>query len=68
MHFDRSAVSFKTLHGKVSINYVDKINRNLNFSLYISLCITCDLRGGAIFRPHGHDLNKLGRGSLDDAT
>ena len=35
---------------------------------YISLCKTCNLRGVAIFGPQGRDMNKLGRGSLDDAT
>ena len=36
--------------------------------LYISLSKTCDLCGGAIFGPQRHSLNKLGSGSLDDAT
>ena len=27
-----------------------------------------DIRGGAIFGRQGHNLNKLGRGSQDDAT
>ena len=29
---------------------------------------TCDIRGGAIFGRQRHNLNKLGRGSQDDAT
>ena len=33
---------------------------------YISLCKTCDPRGGPIFAK-GHNLKKLGRGPLDDA-
>ena len=36
--------------------------------LYKSLFKTFDLRGGVIYGPQGHDLNKLGRGSLNDAT
>ena len=36
--------------------------------LFISLSKRCDLRGTASFGPQGHNLNKLGRGSLDDAT
>ena len=39
----------------------------LRFFSYISLCKTCDLRVEP-FLPHGHNLNKLGRGPLDDAT
>ena len=35
---------------------------------YISLCKTCDPGGGTIFGPFGHNLNKLGRGLLADAT
>ena len=34
---------------------------------YISLCKTCDHRGGPFFAP-GDNLNKLGRGPLGDAT
>ena len=34
---------------------------------YISLCKTCDSRGG-LFLTQGHYLNKLGRGPLGDAT
>ena len=38
------------------------------FSLY-SLCKTCDLHFGPFFGPWGiYDLNKLGRGPLDDAA
>ena len=29
---------------------------------------TSDIRGGAIFGHQGHNLNKLGRGSQDDAA
>ena len=36
--------------------------------LYISLFKTFDFQAGVTFGPQGHDLNKLGRGSLDDAT
>ena len=36
--------------------------------LYISLSKTCEICGEVIFCPQGHNLNKLGRGSLDDAT
>ena len=39
----------------------------LNF-LYISLGKTCEIQGGPILGPQGHNLNKLGRGFLDDAT
>ena len=37
---------------------------------YISLCKTCDPRGGFIFGPRSQDYNlkKLGRGPLGDAT
>ena len=35
---------------------------------YISLCKSFNLGGVAIFGPQRHDMNKLGRGSLDDAT
>ena len=35
---------------------------------YISLCKTCDPQDEPIFRPHGHYLNKLGRGPLDAAS
>ena len=38
------------------------------FPIDISLCETCDPRGRPILWPQGHYLNKLGRGSLDDAT
>ena len=34
---------------------------------YISLCKTCDPCGGAIL-PKEHNLNKLGRGLIDDAS
>ena len=34
---------------------------------YISLCNTCDPRGGP-FWPQGYNLNKLDRGLLGDAT
>ena len=60
----------KSLHGKVSVNFVDKINmieRTPTF-LYISLSKTCVIWGGAIFGHQGHNLNKFCRGSLDDAT
>ena len=36
--------------------------------LYISLSKHVTSRGWAIFGPHGHNLNKLGRVSLEDAT
>ena len=47
----------KTLHGKVSINYVDKINKlySLNFSLK-----HVNSGAGPIFNPQVRDLNKLG--------
>ena len=32
-----------------------------------SISKTCDIRGGAKFGPQMHALNKLGKGSLDDA-
>ena len=38
---------------------------------YVSLCKTCVPRGGGgggHFCPHGHNLKKLGRGPIDDAT
>ena len=35
---------------------------------YINLCKTCDPPGRGHFWPWGHDLNKLGRGPLGDAT
>ena len=35
---------------------------------YINLYITCDPWGVAICRPQEHNLNKLGRGPLDDAS
>ena len=38
-----------------------------HLSPYISLCKTCDLRQGH-FWPPGHNLNKLGRSPLGDAT
>ena len=50
MMFYRSAVSLESLHGKVPINYVDKINRMLTPW------------------PHGHIVNKRGRGPLAYAT
>ena len=34
----------------------------------ISTNKTCDIRDGAIFGHQRHNLNKLGRGSQDDAT
>ena len=37
------------------------------FSLYISLCKTRDPQGGVIFRPQEHNLNKFGKGPLDDS-
>ena len=37
------------------------------FSLDISLCKTCD-PGGGPFWPQGYILNKLGRGSLGNAS
>ena len=48
------------------MGYVDKINRcRTSTSLYISPSKTCDLHGRAIFGHKRHNLNKLGRGSLD---
>ena len=35
---------------------------------YKSLCKTCDPRGWGFFLHQGHNLNKLSRGLLDDAT
>ena len=35
---------------------------------YINLCKTCDTQGGTIFGPKGHNLNKLDRDLLGDAT
>ena len=35
---------------------------------YISLCKTCDPPGPGHFWPLGYNLNKLGRGPLDDTT
>ena len=35
---------------------------------YIGLCNSCDPWGGAIFGPRDRKLNKLGRGSLGDAS
>ena len=35
---------------------------------YISLCKTCEPRGQGHFSPLGYNLNKLGRGLLDDTT
>ena len=63
----------KTLHGKVSINFVDKINfcqQNVEpklFFKYRSLSKTCGIWARSSFGPHGYTLNKLCRGSLDDA-
>ena len=40
------------------------------YKSYISLCKTCDppAAGPSHFGPLGHDLNKLGRGPLDNAS
>ena len=35
---------------------------------YVDLCKTCDPLGRGYFWPHKYNLNKLGRGPLDDAT
>ena len=46
MHFDRSVFSIR-LHGKVSIHYVDKINKQLRLTssfLYLSLSKLEDLK------------------------
>ena len=42
--------------------------RFFNGSPYISLCKTCDPPGGGYFWPLGHNLSKLDRGPLGDAT
>ena len=52
------------------MDYVDKFYRmafGTSTFLDISLSETCDPSGRAILDPQGHNLNKLGRGSLDDA-
>ena len=62
---------FRLYMEKFPLNMLTKLTGcRTSYFLYIhvSLCKTCDLRGGVIFGPQGHDLNKLGRGSLDDAT
>ena len=38
------------------------------FPLYKPRHRTCDLQGGTIFWPKKHNLNKLGRGPLDDGS
>ena len=60
MNFDRSAASLR-----LNMGYVDKIT-----GCRASANKTCDIRGGGgvIFGRQRHNLNKLGRGSQDDAT
>ena len=36
--------------------------------LYLSLSKTCEMQGGDVFGPQGHNLTNFGRGSLGDAT
>ena len=36
--------------------------------IFKSLCELCDLQDRVIFGPQGHNLSKLGRSLLDDAT
>ena len=55
MMFYRSDFYYKALHGKVSINNIDKINRML--TLWVGH-----------FWPHGYIVNKPGRVLLADAT
>ena len=59
INFDRSAGSLR-----LNMGYVDKINRMQSFNK----TKTSEIRGEAIFGWQGHNLNKLGRGSQDDAT
>ena len=54
MNFDRSAVSLRPYIEIFSLIMLTKltVGRTLTF-LYINLCKTCDLWGGAIFGPRG---------------
>ena len=46
-----------------------KVKKFLCFPyIQVSLCKTCDPKGGAIFGPMGHNLNTLDKGPLDIAT
>ena len=58
MNFDRSAVSLK-------LNWVMLTKLT---GCRTSTNKTCDIQGRAIFGRKRHNLNKLGRGSQDDAT
>ena len=64
MNFHRSAVSLRLFMEKFLLIMMTKLTacRTITF-LFIGLSKTCDISG-----PQGHDWNKFGRGSLDDAT
>ena len=69
MNFDRSAVSLRCYREKFPLIMLIKLTGcKTSTILYMSLSTTYDLRGGVTFGPQGHNSNKLGRGSLDDAT
>ena len=69
MNFDRSAVSLRLYTEKFPLIMQQNLQAvEPQFFLYMSLSKTCDLQGRAIFGPQGHNLNKLEKGSLDDAT
>ena len=58
-NFDKSVVSLRLNN----MGYADKLT-----GCRTSTNKTCDIHGGIIFGRQGHYLNKLGRGSQDDAT
>ena len=69
LNLDRSVVSLRLYMEKCPIIMLTKLAvcRTSTF-LYKSLSKTCDLGGKVIFGTQGHNLNKLRRASLDDAT
>ena len=67
--FDSSAVSLRLyMENFPLIKLIKLTGCGTSTFLYMSLSKTCDLWGEAILGPQGHYLNKLGRGSQDDAT
>ena len=56
MNFDRSAVSLRLYKEKFLLIMLTKLTGCITSTfLYISLCKTCNFRGGAIFDILGHD-------------
>ena len=71
MNFDRSAVSLRLYMEKIPYIMLTKLTCILRLTstfLYMSLSKKKLPPGWGHFRPQGHNLNRPGRGSLDDAT